>query len=329
MESTVSHVRCWLIAAAIIATPCSIAWSAPYTGLSPDTGELLDRAQGNASQDTMPDSLWARVSALENEMKAAKFNLAQLQGKLAKLEQKNTAHEKLVAGLDSSVSVVQSDASHLQMEAAGIKTKLDQTSDALDGRIDTVDARSGRHWLLTLLFGLLLVGLLGLAYWGLRRLVGRRARVVDAELDRINTDVQAKLMKVDSELVSSLEKLLHAKPTAATTKADAEIDHSLALKVADEVTRIEQNLAQMDASVRGHKQLSAAVKRLHENLQAAGYELPQLLGKPFDEGMKVTAAFVPDDSLQKDERKITRVFKPTVLFQGSMIQAGDIQVSQH
>ena len=250
-----------------------------------------------------------------------------LQSEVAGLKTKNVALQNRLTGLDTSVSVVQTNASSLQADAQQIKADLSNTGVALDGKIATVDQRTGHQWLLTLLMVGLLIAILGFGYWALQRFFGNRIGAVDAELDRVNTDVQAKLIKVDAQLVSSLEKLLQVKPVTTPAQASAEVDHGLALKVADEVTRIEQNLAQMDPTVKGHKQLTAATKRLQENLQAAGYELPQFLGKMFDERMKVTAAFIPDEKLQQDERIITRVFRPTVLHEGKTIQIGDIQVS--
>ncbi|MBK8228911.1 MAG: hypothetical protein IPK70_17255 [Flavobacteriales bacterium] len=132
-------------------------------------------------------------------------------------------------------------------------------------------------------------------FFGLRRFFGKRVGAVGAELERIDADVQAKLVKVDAELMQ-LGKTATGQACVSQSKAVSEVDHSLALKVADEVTRIEQNLAQMDASVKGHKQLTAAVKRMHENLQASGYQLPELLGKAFDEGMKVTRGICSDEN---------------------------------
>ncbi len=121
---------------------------------------------------------------------------------------------------------------------------------------------------------------------------------MDAELGRINEDMQAKMMKLDTDLLGSLEKLVQTRAAPQTQAAAAEVDHSLALKVADEITRIEQNLTQMDSTVKGHKQLAAAVQRMKENLIANGYEIPDLLGKRYDQGMKLTAAFVPSEITQ-------------------------------
>ena len=209
---------------------------------------------------------------------------------------------------------------------------------SLDSRTNTelgqVRSTTDERWTYTWagLLGLLLVG--GAGFLALRR-GGSTAKDSDPAarldelrggLDKLDKDLREGMLIVDQEFLGKLEALMSQAPASAPSAADP--DHSLALKVADEVTRIEQNLARMDASVKGYKQLVAGVGRMKENLQANGYELLELLNKPFHEGMKLTASFVPDDSLEDDERIIVRVYKPTVLFNGTMIQAGEVQVAQ-
>ena len=52
-----------------------------------------------------------------------------------------------------------------------------------------------------------------------------------------------------------------------------------------------------------------------------------MLGKTYNEGMKVVANFIPDESLPEGEEKITRIIKPQVNFKGTMIQSAQIEVS--
>jgi hypothetical protein len=106
-------------------------------------------------------------------------------------------------------------------------------------------------------------------------------------------------------------------------------DHSLVLKVADEVTRMENNLMKMDPSVKGHKQLMASLRRIKDNLMAHGYELVEMLGKPYNEGMRVNADFVIDEEMEEGKRIITVVTKPQVNYKGEMIQKASITVSQN
>lgn len=83
----------------------------------------------------------------------------------------------------------------------------------------------------------------------------------------------------------------------------------------------------MDEKTKGLKQLSASVKRIQDNFASNGYELVEMLGKPYKEGMKVTANFIPSEDIEKGKEIITRIIKPQVNYQGIMIQSAQIEVS--
>lgn len=107
------------------------------------------------------------------------------------------------------------------------------------------------------------------------------------------------------------------------------IDHSLPLAIADELSRMEANLTHMHADVCGYKQLCRCVERMKATLQAHGYEMTSLLGQPYDDGMRVMAHFVIDDQMHPGElARITNVSKPQVNYQGRMIQVAQVTVSQ-
>lgn len=107
------------------------------------------------------------------------------------------------------------------------------------------------------------------------------------------------------------------------------VDHNLATKVADEITRIETNLSRMDSSIRGYKQISKSIERIRNNYIANGYELVVLLNKPYDEGMKMNVDFVIDETLPLGTRIITSVTKPQINYNGTMIQKAIVTVSQN
>lgn len=141
------------------------------------------------------------------------------------------------------------------------------------------------------------------------------------------TRIQEESVKLDNKLLEIAERQM-AKPAPSSPNTPA-IDHSLTLKVADEIVRIEMNLSHMDPSVKGYKQLSKAVQRIKDNFNANGYEIIDMLGKPYNEGMKVVANFVADDSLEVGQQIVTGVTKPQINYNGQMIQAAQITVSQN
>jgi len=84
----------------------------------------------------------------------------------------------------------------------------------------------------------------------------------------------------------------------------------------------------MDKGTKGLKQLERSVGKLKDNLSANGYEMPELLGKQYHQGMKViVTSSVPDESLEKGSEVITKVLIPQVNYNDKMIQTAQIEVS--
>lgn len=139
-------------------------------------------------------------------------------------------------------------------------------------------------------------------------------------------NMQEESIKLDDKLLELFDRQIANTPK---NEDNAKPDHSLALKVADEIVRIELNLSRMDSSIKGYKQLSRAVEHIKDNFKANGYEIVDMLGKSYNEGMKVTANFVSDENLEEGKQIITGITKPQINYNGQMIQAAEITVSQN
>jgi hypothetical protein len=106
-----------------------------------------------------------------------------------------------------------------------------------------------------------------------------------------------------------------------------DIDHSLALKVADEIVKMQMNLVHMDSKVRGHKQLTIAVTNVFDNFKANGYEIVDLLNKPYNDGMNMDASKEPDPTLNEGVQLIRRIIKPEIHYNNKMIQKAQVIVA--
>ena len=147
-------------------------------------------------------------------------------------------------------------------------------------------------------------------------------------------NLEEESVKLDTKLVELLDKQLSIEKTqvnaiASVSQQVATPDHSLALKVADEITRIEKNLSRMDSSVKGYKPLVKAIDRIKDNFKANGYEIVTYLGQSYNEGMRINPEFVIDETLPEGTRTITSVSKPQVHFKGNLIQKASVTVSQN
>lgn len=137
--------------------------------------------------------------------------------------------------------------------------------------------------------------------------------------------VKEHLVDFDNKFLRQLTESLET----AQSKNDVEKGHTLALRVADEVSRMETNLSKMDSSIRGYKQLQKSIERIKNYYQVQGYDIVEMLGKPYNEGMLVNADFTIDEQLPEGAQIITSVKKPQVNYQGTMIQKATIIVSQN
>lgn len=217
---------------------------------------------------------------------------------------------------------------------SSIETKIGDTNSKICQTAESLNQSISANKLIAIIGIIAAVVLLVVVYFVLKTKIGSKDSDIDKiksaqkSLENVQKSMQEESVKLDNKLVELLEKQMTSQPIVTESKS-SEPDHSLALKVADEIIRIETNLSKMDSSVKGYKQLSKAVERIRTNFMANGYEIVDMLNKPYNEGMKVTANFVSDESLADGEQKITGITKPQINYNGKMIQSAQITVSQN
>ena len=208
----------------------------------------------------------------------------------------------------------------MKMNVTTVKEEVSTTGAKLQSEADGIDSEmssQGQTTAIGIGLALLLLALASVASPFYQLVAANTQKSVADDIEASKKAMAEQLIDVDQKLVRP--SLSPCKGTMLKVSA---------LKVADEVTRIESNLARMDEGVKGYKQLAKSVANVKNNLQASGYEVVEMLGKPFNDGMIVEADFTMDESLAEGERIITRVKKPEVRFNGDVIQVGKITVSQ-
>lgn len=196
------------------------------------------------------------------------------------------------------------------------------------------DSRS--RFLLAIATGLLLVGV-AVVWWRWRgqiAAINKRVAIgatVDARIEEVRRELGAEVgregQRLLEEQLKPLEGISRMLAKISDAGRGAELDHDLAVGVCNEVNRIEKNLAGMDASVKGHRQLTGCVRRVKENLRVHRYNITELLGRDYDGGMHVEADFVEDQQLTAGRRVITRINRPEVRYMGKIIQNASVKVS--
>ena len=133
-------------------------------------------------------------------------------------------------------------------------------------------------------------------------------------------------IKLDEQIIDLIEKQLSV--LELQPQQSKEIDHSLPIKLGQEIHRMRKRLKAMEES-QGTKVLDKRIESLEEKLNDMGYEIIDLVGRNFDDGMELgKVQFIPDYSLKDGERIITRVIKPQITFNEVIIQPADVEISQ-
>lgn len=254
------------------------------------------------------------LAKLRNDSRAKTAQIRELQSK----------EEAFIIQLDSLNNYIQSLAKVQDNDRLSFKNDIKETNTNIATNLVKMDSRTMWGGILLLCT---ILGFSGYLYVKRRKDYTSMSEVRKAQgaLQAAQSKMQEDSVKLDNQMLTLMERQMNAAPTTVS----AETDHSLALKVADEIVRIELNLSRMDASVKGYKQLAKAVERIKNNFQANGYEIIDMLGKPYNEGMKVVANFIPDETLKEGEQIITGVTKPQINYNGKMIQSAQITVSQN
>ena len=270
----------------------------------------------------VPDSLFvqeqaSRINRLQEQVQSLSTTVGRLRNEINQQNKKQESLEADVKSIDRQVGdikdVIKNTSDSLRDEIGNTKNYVDERGQKTESRLSTRTWAAGIIGLLLLLLSIALYSLL-------KKRIVSTADTIDS-VKKAQVALEEQSIKLDEKLVSMFDRELSVQPITSE-------DHSLVLKIANELARMETNLSRMDSSVKGHKQLGAAVKRIKENLTANGYEFVDMLGKPYHEGMVVDADFVTNEDLDEGIQVITGVTKPQVNYNGKMIQSAKITVSQ-
>lgn len=294
---------------------------------------LLIKVNGQENLSDIVSALEKRYENLQQKQDLAVSNIKFLQ-------ENNVLQKKRILKLQSDYSEQQAVINSLKVE---VDKLLEQQSDdrtTFNGQIEktnaNVQANETSLYQRTLWGGLIVLGiilvLVAALYLLLQRIKKGRSSIdevkkVQDTLQAAQTKLQEESVKLDNKLLEVIEKQVAATPVLSAL-GSAKTDHSLALKVADEIVRIEMNLSRMDASVKGYKQLAKAVQRIKDNFLANGYEIVDMLGKSYVTGTKAAVTFITDENLNAGQQIITKIIKPQINYLQQMIQAAQIEVSQ-
>lgn len=232
--------------------------------------------------------------------------------------------------LDSLKSVVTINSQNIKVTANQLGVKIDEANAVLQTKAAANDLKARTLWGVSLF--ILLATIAFIVYWLLHKRISKGHLDVAAlkqKADKLNEDILNRFSLDMVEMQKIAASLVALSSVQVSQVNSAVPDHSLIKTLADRITFMEMTLYKMDKTVRGYKQLSKSITQMKDNLRANGYELVEMLGKFYSDGMKVIANFIEDEGLKEGEQIITGIIKPQINYQGVMIQSAQITVSQN
>lgn len=289
---------------------------------------VLFSSLGAFAQVTQAD-LDKEIKTLTEKVKTFQSDNSKLKSEIGTL---NTKLSTAIKSIESLRSQTQNNSNAISQTANELGIKIKETGDKNEGKITEVSESLSKNSLYGIIGVLSAILLSGLLYWLLsKRQQTDKTDFID-QLSKTKSSIEESLVKEfgkQTELMDSQLHLIEQQKTTLQATPNAEPDHSLALKVASEINLIERNINLMDSKTKGLKQLQQSVGKLKDNLSANGYEMPELLGKQFHQGMKViVTSSIPDETLEKDSEIISKVLIPQVNYNDKMIQTAQIETSK-
>ncbi len=268
---------------------------------------------------------------LAKELQPLKSNIQALQKENGKLGTKIGILENQLSKANKSIDSLQiqtqNNSNAIAQTANELGVKITATETNANQKISEVGKSLSKNSLYGIIAVLSAILLSGLLYW----LLSKRQKIdkteVETRLTSAKKSIEEEQIQINAKLAElyngQMELLKHEQKSNPTH----EVDHSLALKVANEIVKMQMNLAHMDNKVRGHKQLTIAVTNVFDNFKANGYEIIDHLNKPYKEGMNIQATMEPDPILMEGEQIIKRIIKPEIHFNNRIIQHAQVIVA--
>lgn len=268
-----------------------------------------------------------RINNLE---KALRTEVKVRENLKAEIISQKTIIEKQSAEIDSLRNNICVNSQNIQSTAKQLGVKIDETNLTLGSKANSEELQSKTIW------GVAIIALLAVVFAVVAFLLGKRINKGHADVDelkrkaeKLNEDIVGNFSQEMEEMQKISSSMDVLAKTSGNPVCSTEQDHSLIKTLADRITFMEMTLYKMDSKVKGHKQLSKSISQMKDNLLANGYELVEMLGKPYNDGMKAVANFNDDEEIEVGQRIITAVIKPQINYNGEMIQAAQITVSQN
>ena len=304
-------------------------------------GGMLGHASA-ASNEQIPQDIRVKFGELENLNKQALEQINQIKAEslkqqkalISKITEQDEQHQLQIKTLNDDLKILETKLQDSIKAHTQTVEELNQLNKSTAETTATINDSIATRTIIVLIGLLLALGLIATSYLLLRKKQAKSTEDLSSQvklaLDNVR-QTEENIVKSDIQLADRLhEVLIQLKEQAKVTpvvQQNSELDHSLPLKLADEIHRMRKRLAALPEDTKGLKPLSKSLERLEDELSEQGYEIIDHTGMEFSENLSIQSRFIPSDDLEQGQSIISKVVTPQVNFNGVMIRMADVEVS--
>ena len=285
---------------------------------------LLFSSLGIFAQELTKEDLDKEIKPLTQKVNSLQSENSKLKSEIGTL---NTKLSNANKSIDSLRIKTQDNSNVITQTANQLGIQIKETGDKNEGKITEVSESLSKNSLYGIIGVLSAILLSGILYLILSKKQKTDKSEVETQLTNAKKSIEEEQVQINTKLAELYNGQMELLKQERKANPTSEIDHSLALKVADEIVKMQMNLVHMDNKVRGHKQLTIAVTNVFDNFKANGYEIVDLLNEPYNDGMNMDASKEPDLTLNDGEQIIRRIIKPEIHYNNKMIQKAQVIVA--
>lgn len=288
---------------------------------------LISAFNVNAFPIDSISKLEVEISTLKKENYALVLKVSALESKLTSTNRDIIkAQQEICANVDSIKETAAINTSSIKQTADKLGIKLMKQNKELTSSISNVSSSLSNKILWIILF-IAILFVVVISYVVLARKKNNNTDNSIRLLKDAQKNLESQTVKLDNQLIKILEQKM--KNESESRAIDAEPDHSLPLKVAEEIVRIQNNIDRMDPTDKNVGRLNKALDRIKTSFTAYGYEIVDMRGQDYTDNIPFEVRFIPDYEIEEGKRIISGMDRLMVRYNGKMIQAPILAVRQN
>jgi len=281
------------------------------------------------------------LSAQKSKDKLVSNDLKRLTEQLTLLRESNKELQKTVSSQKEQIEQLNKQLTDVKASVVNVSNSVDRSFAAASLENEKISDRVGAIGnsinLNILIFTLCCLALALFGFGGFSYLRKRITTLLKPAVDDVGdgklSSIAARLAdsnKRDSEFLDLLKTAFSLSPEKSKTGGSDpdSVDHKLPLKVGDEIHRMRKRIENMPQEIKGLGALRNSLTRLEEEFNDSGYKIEDLIGKQYDDGMRLEARFVDDPNVPIGKEIITDVIRPQIMHNDKVIQFAKVEVGK-